>query len=256
VDPYYSPILVAKQEKILTNTIKTLMTVKDLSRKITQQPQTIVPKIPIPERPISPTKKLTYRWNNPFVLVSYIVPWYDQTPTAVVSLLTQTYPNIEIILVHDGPLTSSASQYVKAFNDKRIKLFNTPKRYNDWGHTPRNYAIDKLSPESAAVVLTGADNYYLPSFTLELFSVLCQEPQASATYCDMIHNEKNWTTVVTSLKYAYIDCGCFMVRPEIAKEFRWDNKVSWEDWAFIEKVINKYTEDSIVKIPRALYVHN
>jgi hypothetical protein len=258
-DPYYNPILLEKRDKILTNTIRTLMITKGTPYKIPRSPQvaTVIPAAPSFAQPAPvPPVKLIYKWENPYTLISYIIPWYEQVPVSVFSLLAQTYPNIEIILYHDGPLTASATQYSTAFTDRRIKLFNTSKRYNDWGHTPRKEAIEKISPESAAVVFTGTDNYYLPSFTIELFSVLCQDAYMAATYCDMIHNEKNWNTVNTDLKYAYIDCGCFMVRPEVAKEFDWKNKVSWEDWAFIEKIINKYTSHAIKKVPRVLYIHN
>ena len=189
-------------------------------------------------------------------LVSYIVPWYRQVPVAVFSLLAQTYSNIEIILAYDGVVDVDAARYIQVFNDPKIKFFSTTQRYNDWGHTPRNLGIDKLSVDSTAVVFTGADNYYLPSFTTELISALYQDAQTAAVYCDMLHNGTNWNTVNTRLQYSHIDCGCFMVKPDIAREFRWGNSTSWEDWIFIEKVINKYTISAIKKVSRALYVHN
>jgi hypothetical protein len=62
--------------------------------------------------------------------------------------------------------------------------------------------------------------------------------------------------IEVSLDYGKIDCGCFIVRSEAAREFRWGNRVSWEDWIFIEKVIKKYGMKRIAKVPRMLYVHN
>lgn len=266
-DPYSNPIFAEKKDRLNTIEIEKLSTIKNNAAVVPAIKDSIInisviKKLnvaPTPAPPVvhmSPPKTPHFFLENPHVLVSYIVPWYDQIPIAVFSLLTQTYTNIEIILYHDGPLTKTAKSFLPVLTDKRIKLFYTKKRYDDWGHTPRSEAIDQISSESAAVVFTGADNYYLPIFTIELFSLLCQNSRIVATYCDMAHSHKNWKSINTDLRYAYIDCGCFMVRPEVVKEFGWGTKVSWEDWVFIEKVINKYTEDAITKTPKVLYIHN
>lgn len=189
-------------------------------------------------------------------LVSYIVPWYQQAPVAISSLLAQSYANIEIIIVYDGPMKPETRRQIEYINDNRIHLLSTPRRHNDWGHTPRNFGIDILSSKSEVVVFTGVDNYYFPTFTEEVFYPIATNDSIVASYCNMIHNNKNWTHVEVSLDYGKIDCGCFMVRSEIAREFRWGSRVSWEDWVFIEKVIKKYGMSRIAKIPRMLYIHN
>ena len=194
--------------------------------------------------------------NNIDKLVSYIVPVYEKTMTTIPSLLVQTYENIEIIVYYDGKIPNYFIKYVEAFQDKRIKLFNTTKRYNDWGHTPRNMAIDELSPNSVAVVFTGGDNYFLPTFTEELFMPIKNSKDVLGTYCDMIHNNRNWQVMRTRLEYGNIDCGCFMSRTELAREFRWGNRVDWEDWIFMDKILTKYGVHRMIKIPRMLFIHN
>ena len=191
-------------------------------------------------------------------LVSYIIPWYNDIPIAIASLLVQTHKNIEIIAVYDGPAPSNVKNYIQNFADERIKFYNTDIRYNDWGHTPRNFGIDKLSSNSIATVFSGADNYYLPSFTENLIEPMISNPSIVATYCDMSHNMLNWGIKETKLAYNYIDCGCFMVATHIAHTLRWGTAVSWgwEDWKFIDKVINEYGLDKIMKISKMLYVHN
>ena len=189
-------------------------------------------------------------------LVSFIVPWFEAIPVAIPSLIAQRYQNIEIIVMHDGPASISSKAYIDSFSDKRIRLYSTPTRYADWGHTPRDMGIDKLSSKSEATVFTGVDNYYIPSFTEEVFLPIATNNDIVASYCNMIHNNINWNQVDTRLEYAKIDCGCFIVRSEIAREFRWGNRVSWEDWVFIEKVIKKYGMRKIAKVPRMLYIHN
>jgi len=189
-------------------------------------------------------------------LVSYIVPWYQQAPVAIPSLLAQSYTNIEIIIVYDGPMKPEIRRQIEYINDSRIHLLSTPKRYNDWGHTPRNFGIDILSSKSEVVIFTGIDNYYFPTFTEEVFYPIATSDVIVASYCNMIHNGKNWMHVEVSLDYGKIDCGCFIIRSDIAREFRWGSRVSWEDWVFIEKVIKKYGMNRIAKVPRMLYIHN
>jgi len=189
-------------------------------------------------------------------LVSFIVPWYEDIPVVIPSLIAQKYQNIEIIVMYDGPAPSFARTYVKSFSNKKLQLYDTPTRYNDWGHTPRNMGIDRLSSKSEAVIFTGIDNYYIPSFTDEIFAPIASNNSIVASYCNMLHNNANWNPVDTRLEYAKIDCGCFIVRSEIAREFRWGNRVSWEDWVFIEKVIKKYGMSKIAKVSRMLYIHN
>lgn len=197
---------------------------------------------------------------NIYGLVSFIVPWFEQIPTVIQSLLVQTYKELEIIVVYDGePKTKEETTYIKymnSFQDSRLKFYNTFKHFNDWGHTPRNYGLDKISYNSKAVVFTGVDNYYLPTFTEELFEPLFDNTSFTASYCNMLHEKKLWNEVDTKLEFSKIDCGCLMVRSDIAKEFRFGTKVSWEDWVFIEKLIKKYGAETILKIPRMLYIHN
>jgi glycosyltransferase involved in cell wall biosynthesis len=189
-------------------------------------------------------------------LVSFIVPWYQHIPTTITSLLAQTHNNIEIIVIYDGECPKKFQDYITSLQDERIKFSQSDKRYNDWGHTLRNMAIDLLNKDSFATVFTGVDNYYLPTFTKELLEPLSRQVSMLGTYCNMVHNKSNWNIVSTRLQYSYIDCGCFMAKTDLAREFRWGKKVDWEDWIFIEKIIKKYGMHNIKKIERMLYVHN
>lgn len=189
-------------------------------------------------------------------IVSFLVPWYDQPPVAIPSLLVQTYQDIEIIVVYDGASKKCEDNLIESFKDSRIKFYNTSIRYNDWGHTPRNHGLEQISSKSKAVVFTGADNYYLPTFAEELFYPIATNKSIIATYCNLLYNKKSWNELDAKLEFTKIDCGCFMVIPEIAKEFKYGTRVSWEDWVFIEKIIKKYGSDNILKVPRMLYIHN
>ena len=261
-DPYYNPLFPLKSDYLSTPQAPSAPVLIENRPEVRQLPRHVASQriydskdkpsnnaksyVPAP-RNIAPSTNM---------LISFIVPWYEQTPVIIPSLLAQTYKNIEIILYHDGPAPKPVTKYIEALNDDRISFYTTPKRYGDWGHTPRNMAIKKLSDKSMATVVTGIDNYYLPSFTRELSDPLYRDAGLIATYCDMIHNGVDWNTVKTRLQYACIDCGCFMVRSTLLHDFGWGNRVDWEDWIFIEKVLNKYGAGKIRKIDRMLYVHN
>jgi glycosyltransferase involved in cell wall biosynthesis len=188
--------------------------------------------------------------------VSFIIPWYYPVPVCLTSLLVQTYSNIEIIVVHDGPISIEYAKLMEGFTDNRIKLHNSSTRTNDWGHTQRNMGLDFLAEDSKAVVFTGDDNYHLPSFTEELYAVLKKDSTAIMSYCDMIHNYFNWNVLTTSVTPGYIDAGCFMTRTAVAKEIGWGTTQSAEDWMFIHNILQKHEKNKIKKVSRMLYIHN
>jgi len=209
----------------------------------------------IPRTEVRPAKK-HFQINVANNIVSFIIPWYKQVPTVIPSLLAQTYSEIEILVIHDGPYEDNVKLFIESLKDSRVSLHKTSVHTNDWGHTPRDHGIDLVCERSLAMVFSGVDNYYLPTFTQELVDPLKKNSKIAVTYCNMMHDNSNWVTINTQLKFGAIDCGCVMVRSEVAKEIRWGNKVSWEDWVFVEKVMNKYGASVFYKVPRMLYIHN
>ena len=192
---------------------------------------------------------------NPASIISYVIPWYEDSPTSLTSLLAQKYPNIECILVYDGPPSAKAINIVNALNDPRITLVNTPKKTNNWGHTPRNFGIDYVSAASEYIVFCGMDNYYFPTFSSEMLARFTTH-SIKAVYSNFYYNGINWDFVNTRLSVGYIDCGCFMTRTSIAKELRWLDVNYEADWNFIQRIIDKYDRHTIKKLNRALFVHN
>lgn len=188
-------------------------------------------------------------------LVSYILPWYNNVPTALLSLLTQQSAEIECIVVHDGPIPTRVHNIINALEDSRIKLVNTEKISKNWGHTPRNFGIDHISPESAFIIFGGIDNYYFPTFTKEMVAQFSSN-HICAAYSNFYYNGINWGGQYAQLALGKIDCGCFMVRSHIAKQLRWLDTHYEADWAFINKVVQAYGKQAIAKLERTLFVHN
>ena len=186
-------------------------------------------------------------------LVSIIAPIYKYYPILVHSLQAQTHKNWELILIHDSP-NQELYDLIKTINDTRIKYMWTEERYNDWGHSLREIALQHISQESEFVVITNADNYYVPIFIEEMLAGF--KDNTVATYCNMLHSHKRWDVIHAGLQCGKIDCGCVMVRKNIVLEFGWKYRDFGADWGFIRDVIQKYGGESFLKVNKILFVHN
>ena len=127
-------------------------------------------------------------------LVSVIVPVYNGTQyltKTVDSILTQTYANLELILVDDGSKDDSL-QLIKqlAERDNRIKPFS--KSNGGVAHT-RNYAIERSQGEFIA--LCDQDDLWFPE-KLEQQIPLFDNPDVGLVYCgaQIVHEHLNKTS--------------------------------------------------------------
>jgi hypothetical protein len=170
--------------------------------------------------------------------------------------MAQSNPNWKAHIVADCPpedIQNKIKSVIDFFNDKRIKLTILPERYNDWGHTPRQYGVDKSTEEW--VIMTGEDNYYVPEF---VDSMLIQAKNQHFVYCDMVHNwiNQEYIPIKTKLNLGHIDIGAFMVKTNMAQKIRLRVNEEWADWYFVEEFVNKFKHANIKKVNKVLYVHN
>ncbi len=90
--------------------------------------------------------------------VSIIVPVYNvenYVEKCICSIISQTYKNIEIIIINDGSTDNSKQICEKyASKDNRIKFFN---KENEGLATTRNYGIEKASGEF--ILFVDSDDY-------------------------------------------------------------------------------------------------
>jgi len=191
--------------------------------------------------------------------IEFIIPTYNRTEllfTIVCSILSQTNQNWTIHIVGDNiPQTNldRLNSFLNMIDDDRIKFTNLRNRYNDWGHTPRNYGVEHSTSEW--VVMTGEDNYYCPEFVDQMLQV---SKGQDFVYCNMVHNwiNKEYIGINTLLQFGRIDIGCFMVKTDIAKTIKLRTKEEWADWYFVEEFIKKHKDANIIKLDKVLYVHN
>lgn len=190
--------------------------------------------------------------------IEFIIPTYnrpDHLMCTINSIVAQRSNRWKIHVVADCPPEGTLDKIMKYFEgDERIKFTILPERYNDWGHTPRNYGLEHATEEW--VVMTGEDNYYMPVFVDHFLSVVT--PKVHFVYCDMIHN---WT----NFQYYYINCepalykidiGNFMVKRKLGQELKLNTKNEQADGVYVEEYLKKFPDGKIIKVKKPLYVHN
>ena len=114
--------------------------------------------------PTGDGKKMVKEQNHKYInlanpLVSIIIPTFNRRnflPMAINSMVKQTYPNIEILVVND--CGDSVEDIVDQFHDPRIKLFNHIK--NKGLGASRNTALENMNGDFWC--LNDDDDFYYP----------------------------------------------------------------------------------------------
>lgn len=188
--------------------------------------------------------------------IAIIAPIYNYYPLLIHSLQSQTLSNWELILIHDGPNATGLAEFTRQTQDDRIVYFATDTRHNDWGHTLRALGLEMLRDRADVefVLVTNADNYYVPDFLRQM--VMAFEPEDVAVFCDVIHSHRGWSMLKTDLRKSCIDCGALLVRRRSAVDVGWSSRTFSADWDYVRDLLERHSSDRFRKLPRALFVHN
>lgn len=118
-------------------------------------------------------------------LVSVIVPVYNveqQIDRCVQSICSQSYDNLEILLIDDGSSDSSGSICDEwESKDSRIKVFH---KINGGLSDARNYGIDRAAGE--LLMFVDSDDYIAADIVEVLYGLLV-EHDAEISICDPVH---------------------------------------------------------------------
>jgi glycosyltransferase involved in cell wall biosynthesis len=196
--------------------------------------------------------------------IEFIIPTYERTDhlmTILSSLKSQTKPYWRAHVVADCPDKDTMvklNKIMEYYKDEyRIRFTMLDKRHNDWGHTPRNIGLSDAREEW--LVMTGEDNYYMPTFVEEFLEAM-YNPKVNFYYCDMVHNWVNQTyqPIKTRVEVGHIDIGCYMIKTEHIGDIRLDTTKPEADYIFLQEYLKKVSpiSDEIIKINKLLYVHN
>lgn len=190
--------------------------------------------------------------------IEFIIPTYQRTDhlmCIISSIRAQRSNKWKIHVVADCPPEGTLDKIIEYFkDDERIKFTILPERYNDWGHTPRNYGLEHATEDW--VLMTGEDNYYAPVFVDNMLEVAL--PKVHFVYSNMIHNWTNFQyhAINCAPKWGQIDIGNFMVRREYAQQMKLDTTNEQADGKFVEEYLSRFPLKSVAKVNKFLYVHN
>lgn len=175
--------------------------------------------------------------------------------------LSQTNSNYHITIVSDGPEPETEKQLSEYFNYKNFSYYCLDKRYNDFGHSPREFGL--FQSDCKYTIMTGYDNYYVPIFIERFNDVDEKTEDVGFIFCDFlldhIRNGKHYDTYHNAkIQSSCIDIGCFATLTTIAKKVGFKFRSYAADWEFVEAVIPELKNQNlnILKIPQTLYVHN
>lgn len=188
--------------------------------------------------------------------VLFIVPVYRYFPAIIHSLRMQTYQNWRLLLIHDGPPPYQYDEEIQQLKDSRIQIVYAPRHEGNWGHVQRQRGLDIARKKnwSDTIVITNADNYYLPEFTESMLMNLTSD--AVAVYCNMLHRTHERKPVPSAIKHGCIDIGCLMMVREAALAVNWNSTNYDADWSYIKQVVQIYGEERISKNEKYLFIHN
>lgn len=186
-------------------------------------------------------------------LVSVIMPVYNGEAylrESILSILHQTYKNIEFIIINDGSVDSSAvilSEFVEM--DERILIHNNNK--NQGVTTCLNQGLSLANGELIARM--DADDISLPKRLEKQILYLKENPDCSLVGCqtEFIFNKRkpsgiysqyptdHETLKISSLFYSPFSHPTVMFRKEICSEFNYDsNYYKIEDYDLWTRIIN------------------
>ncbi len=195
---------------------------------------------------------------------------YGELRVFVQSWLNQSDRNWILTVIHDGHDDEFVQimKYFAALEPDKIDYQCTDIRFNDYGHSLREIGL--YSARGDYVLLTNADNYYIPK-ALEFINAALLEHKSSnvdVVMFDMVHSHDNpgrrklpaYSFFEVSYKRELIDMGAAIVATDLAKKAGFSDKSFAADSTYFESVARKKNAGGeklyIIKIPSVLLVHN
>ncbi|QIT56556.1 glycosyltransferase family 2 protein [Aquisalimonas sp. 2447] len=116
-------------------------------------------------------------------LISIVTPTFNRAgylPVAIDSVLAQTFPNLEYLIVDDGS-TDNTSDVVNSYDDERIRYF---RQENQGQSVARNVGIENSRGEF--VCFLDSDDAWVPEKLQQQLEAFRAHPEAGVVYGDYI----------------------------------------------------------------------
>jgi len=140
-------------------------------------------------------KKPKFEENNSKTIISIITGYYNSNEyidETIKSVLNQTFPYFEWIIVNDGSTTKEAIDKLEDIKklDSRIKVFN---KENEGVAVARDYGVQKSSENSEYILFLDTDDILNETYLECAYWTLKTNPEASFAYTDVINfGERNF----------------------------------------------------------------
>ena len=200
-------------------------------------------------------------------LISIIIPLFNKEEyigQTISTALSQTYANIEVIVVDDGS-TDNSCNIVKSFTDARIKYFH---KNNNGVSSARNYGIQKAKGEW--LIFLDGDDMLSPNALEKLHGIaICCNERLDIITGNYKYTKNNKVCVCCDNKYKGIvpdnfkwyffnrytlRAGCALINKHVFKENIFDERLSrFEDLEFILRILGNAT---VYTIPDVVMEYN
>ncbi len=181
-------------------------------------------------------------------MVSVIIPCYnraDKIIASAMSVLNQTYHDLELIIVDDGS-TDNTADVVSAMEDQRVRYIRQPE--NMGACAARNRGTDESRGEYIA--FQDSDDIWLPD-KLEAQVRYMEQHSADLIYCGMVRKDSRSTKNVpedqkpgdepsleTLLAGNKISTQTMFMKREVAEKIRFDTSFKrLQDWDFALRTV-------------------
>ncbi|MDP5240530.1 glycosyltransferase [Uliginosibacterium sp. 31-16] len=189
---------------------------------------------------------------------------FGELKVFVQSILNQTRDNWKLHVIHDGP-NQEFEQIMQDFcrqAPEQISFSSSERRYNDYGHSLREIGLRDVTGDY--ILITNADNYYVPKF-LEFILGVIEQGDVDVVMYDMVHSHHNpggrdapsYSYFKTDYSHSNIDMGAAVIKRELAQTAGFPDKSFAGDATYFSRVLAiKGAATQGVKINRVLLVHN
>lgn len=185
------------------------------------------------------------------------------------SFKSQVNNNWFLRVIHDGIGKNFDSLQEDLFSNNylcdQVSLEATPERFNDFGHSLRNYGLKNPTKDSDFILITNGDNYYLPTFIDNIIDVYNSKPESKFIFTDYIQKldhtihdipKDRFFLMNNKIAMGTIDMGSAVISTEIARKVGFNDKSYYGDFHYFKDCLDHIDPNSqIFKIPQPLFVH-
>jgi len=207
---------------------------------------------------VSPTGLTACRNKERLPMISVLMPVFnsEQTiETALRSILSQTWTNLEVLVVNDASSDASAD-LIKAWakKDNRVKAFNLPS--NQGAYAARNFALARSRGDF--ITVHDSDDWSHPQ-KLELQArALMANKSLKASVSHWIRATEDltfggWQYPPNWVSWCHRNTSSLMFRRSVFKALGfWDRVVCNADTEYYHRIMKAYGENSIVEVKQSI----